>query len=455
MKWTTPLLIARVLKAQANSAGELTLQELKSRLVRLAEETVASTSTTTTTLQHKGKRTSKDFFVPNSSKSARDGNGLLLSSSVNQNGPSLGSSTTSTPHKASSKKIKKPKRRNRVKKDEDFAPISWTNGFASSQNYRPKARTSYQAKSEFDTMIKDWITTNWLNVDQVQMQKKPCHFLIHDRMAYHGLSVFEAVVKNLEDEFPDINLSRRELRQRWNDEFSTMTLLNNENTSKIVSKKFLELVKTVFWPAFKTQRQDAASLLFKQYLNDPQYEQNVIATLKRSVSINARMVNYLKNFENLNINNNFTYIKDRELSLLPSLDYSQLIWDARKKNRVFKKFSLLKYTYVFGNKVNDFKNLDKLKSIMNDIPSQENPYFIVLTADKETSLEYYRLLKLAKQAHVGDEEKRGCVVFLNEITGNSTTTSFFPPDNKTRNYAAQTYNVIDHFSEIYDILEAL
>ncbi|VEU21786.1 DEKNAAC102554 [Brettanomyces naardenensis] len=463
MKYTRILLSAA---KSAPASPELTLEQLKSKLIKLSSPSPAVSKAP----RHRGKPTSKDFFIPNSNRALED-NSTLRTSPINGtapptlslndtipltspvNGSAALSSSVNHPTTANKKQIKRKKNR---KRKESFSPINWNQGFNTSDVYKPKATTSYQAKSEFDAMIKDWITTNWINVDQVKMQQKPCHFLIHDRMVYQGLSVFDAVLTNMKVAFPTINFNSRDLRQRWDDEFSTMALLNNESSASVIGKKFRELVKTVFWPVFKAQNGPESSV-FDQYIGDPRYEECVIGTIQKDVVVNEKMVNYLKNFENLNVNNNFTYVKDRELSLLPSLDYLQLLWDvaSKKDAQVFRNFSVLKYSYVFGNKVNDFKNLDRIKSIMSGIPSAVNPYFIMLTNDKQTSLEYYRLLKLLKQADEGDSEKNGCVVFLNEAV-DSRNSSFFPPDNiKVKSYVGETYNVIDHFGEVYDVLEGL
>lgn len=451
MRFTFPLQIAKVLKPELTQ-GELTLEQLKQKLIKLADTTQQKSSQNNLQNPRRraipkkqvnlyGKPTTSDFFIPNANKTMQSKMYALLTSNYSTN-------VSSKSHN------RRSNGRSHNHKKQAFAPIDWTQGLAGAGGYKSKARTSYQAKSEFDAMIKDWITTNWINADQLKIQKKPCHFLIHDRLLYSGLSVFDAVLKNLRLEFPKIRFNRSQLHQRWDDEFSTMTLLNNQRSRSIIAKKLRELVKTVFLPSFKAFDHDPK--LLDDYLNNPDYEAVLAQSISSNIKPNNKMVHYLKNFESLNISNNFTYIKDRELSLLPNLDYIDLLWHAGRNSPIFKNFSVLQYSYVFGNKVNDYGNLSKIKAIMDAVPATSNPYFIIMTADKQTSLEYYRLLKLLRQV-AGDvsNKKKGCVVFLNE-TVSPTGPTFFPPEsNKVSNYAGQSYDVIDHFGQVYDVLEAL
>lgn len=385
MRLTQTLSIAKALKAEAEAVAiepEYSLQELKTKLLKLSRPTGPS----------------KDFFIPNKNYGTHA-------------------------------------RRKRRTKNDKAAPINWTQGLVGTRS--PKATTSIQAKSNYDVMIKDWIGTNWINVDQVRMQEKPCHFLIHDRLMYSGLSVFDAVFNKLEHDFPQVGLNRDQLNERWRDEFATLTLMDQDTSS--LNREFRELVKNVFWGCFKMHETEAAA--FKRCLADQRFEQVIASIIRKDIGVNEKMVNYLKNFENLNMDNSFTFIKDRELSLLPSLNYTELV---NSKKTLFHNLTILDYAYVFGNKVNDFKNLDKLKQVMTDL----DPYYILLTNDKQTSLEYYRLFKLMRPSEESKNAKKGCVVYLNEASKN-----FFPPESKARGY--QPYNVIDHFGEVYDVLEGM
>lgn len=450
MRFTLPRFVAKELKSELANSKNVTLSDLKAKLINLTNE--ANPSPTAQEIQNslKTKKSSRNFFASNTSDAHTQKNKYHSSFQTSQKDQNT--------HKAftyRSRGNNKDAESKNKKLQDIHSRIVWTGGFSSSEDHVSKAKTSYQAKSEFDAMIKDWISTNWLNADKLSIQKKPCHFLIHDKLAFNGLSVFNAVLAGFRKQFPDIKFPAKTLRQRWNDEFCTMSVSDGGDNPEFIRKKLRELVKTVFIPSFKLcdKNPDVLDL----YIAKPDFERSIDTTLHKSIRLNERMISYLKNFENLNPKNSFTYIKDRELSLLPALDYTSLIYKSKGTKRVFKKFSVLQYDYVFGNKVNDFKNLEKVRDIMDSIPTKINPYFIIMTGDKQTSLEYYRLLKLMKQmkgdAHLTD--KKGCVVYLNEKLGPETG-SFFPPDTKNHaDYGSQLYNIIDHFGEIYDVLEAL
>lgn len=52
-------------------------------------------------------------------------------------------------------------------------------------------------------------------------------------------------------QFPDIKFPAKTLRQRWNDEFCTMSVSDGGDNPEFIRKKLRELVKTVFIPSFK------------------------------------------------------------------------------------------------------------------------------------------------------------------------------------------------------------
>ncbi|VUG19804.1 DEBR0S6_00188g1_1 [Brettanomyces bruxellensis] len=450
MKLTLPLRVAKELKSEIARSKNATLSDLKTKLLTLTQDAERPSTEYETEIPLKSHNKTRDFFASNTNDAHTHKN--ESSSSFRTFHESKGSARQFPEHRSKAKYNRKRTKGN--KPHSKFAPISWEQGFTSSGDV-PKAKTSYQAKSEFDAMIKDWISTNWLNADKLSIQKKPCHFLIHDRLAFNGLSVFNAVLLNFKRQFPDLRFSGKNLRQRWYDEFCTMSICGHREDTEVIRKMLRELVKTVFMPSFKLCNKNPGIL--DSYITKADFELAINDTLHHSIRANKRMINYLKNFENLNPNNSFTYIKDRELSLLPALDYQSLVHNSRENTGVFNKFSVLQYDYIFGNKVNDFKNLKKVEDIMDSIPSEKNPYFIIMTGDKQTSLEYYRLLKLMRQTNddASSFTKKGCVVYLNERPG-SETSSFFPPDKKKKvDYGSQLYNIIDHFGEVYDVLEAL
>ncbi|GAV30605.1 hypothetical protein PMKS-004119 [Pichia membranifaciens] len=241
----------------------------------------------------------------------------------------------------------------KLSSEEEYQGIHWTPEFATSN----LSKTSLQAKSEFDNLIKDWISTNWLNVNPV-IQQRPCHILIHDKLLYENMSLCETIYKLIIARVPEIT----------------------ENAS-----------------------------------------------------------------------NDITIIKDNELGFIPSLDYMNLLKKINnKKDNSLQHLNVLKYKSVFGNKMNDFQNLQTLKHMLVTKKLHCNEKFIILTGERAISLEYFRLLKLFNKTYASLKLK-GCVIYLNRSQALKNKDII----DKKKYTGREMYYVVEEFTDIYDIIEVL
>lgn len=332
---------------------------------------------------------------------------------------------------------------------EKYHGIDWSPSFATSNGFLGK--TSLQAKSEFDNIIKDWISTNWINSAPI-IQQKPCHILIHDKLLYQNLSLFESVNSIILKKIPEIlqKADHDTIELIWKSEMNKLLIDKPEKMSKFqIESNLREIVRNVYLPLVRES--DSLSYRVGKLVKDSFLIKKIINSLYFNVKYDNKILSKLKNIENLNERNDITIIKDNELGFIPSLDYINLLKKVNAKNKnSLQSLNVLKYKSVFGNKVNDYKNLQFLKNMLITEKLHFNERFVILTDERSTSLEYFRLLKLFNKTHANLKLK-GCVVYLDYTQARKNSEVI----DKKKYTGRELYYVVEDFSDIYDIIEVL
>lgn len=331
--------------------------------------------------------------------------------------------------------------------EEGYEGIRWKPDVGTSS----VGKTTLQAKSEFDSLIKDWISTNWLNASPL-IQQKPCHILIHDKLLYDNLSLCDIVYNIILNHVPELknNISYERIKILWNNQMDNLLQKRKDNMTKLqIERSFREIIRDVYLPFVKNQ--DEANIKLQSFVKDSFLIRKIINVLYKNVKYDKKIFDKVKNIENLNERNDITIIKDNELTFIPSLDYINLLKKVNNNESAsLKRLHVLKYKSIFGNKVNDYQNLQTLKHVLTTEKLHCNEKFIIITEERATSLEYFRLLKLFNKTY-SNLKLKGCVIYLNrsqakkniEIIGQKEYTG------------KEMYYVVEDFSDIYDIIEVL
>lgn len=306
-------------------------------------------------------------------------------------------------------------------------------------------------KSEFDSIVKDWSTTNWLNSTPV-IQQKPCHILVHDKLLYENLNLFETVHSIITKSVPEIGIKYQDLKQAFEMEVSTTLLGSVGPMSNLMTERSLrKIVKNVYSPYVQSNKE--ASYKLNKCVKDTFLIRKIFTMLNSNVKFNEIMLSKLKTIENLNRRNDISIIKDNELTLIPSFDYRSLISRTNKRvENPIKQVTILQYKSILGHKINDFQNLQIMKNLLISEKLHCNERFFIITAERSTSLEYFRLLKLFNKTYA-DLKLKGCVVFMD--LESATKKKLIPIKNEQTYTGKECYYVVEEFSEIYDIIEAL
>lgn len=306
-------------------------------------------------------------------------------------------------------------------------------------------------KSEFDNIVKDWSTTNWLNSTPV-IQQKPCHILVHDKLLYENLNLFETVHSIVIRSVPEIDVSYEDLQQSFEMEISTMLLGNVGPMSNLMIERSLrKIIKNVYSPYAQGNKE--ATYKLNKCVKDTFLIRKIFTMLNSNVIFNEAMFSKLKTIENLNRRNDISIIKDNELTLIPSFDYRSLINRINKRmENPIKQMTILQYKSILGHKINDFQNLQIMKNLLISEKLHCNERFIIITAERSTSLEYFRLLKLFNKTY-SDLKLKGCVVYMD--LESATKTRLIPLKKEKTYTGKECYYVVEEFSEIYDIIEVL
>lgn len=313
-----------------------------------------------------------------------------------------------------------------------------------------RSRTSLEVRNEYDNMITDWITTNWLTTDP-KLQKKPCHFFFHDKLVYTKFDTFQSIYDTLlavitaTDSKAKINYETA--KDLWNREMHTFNdkALDTSNRNMIESH-LRTVLKSIFLRYLKNDNQAIESI--NKELQETKFQRKLLRHFKSVCAINTDIVDKVKNLHNLNVKNDFSIVKDRDWTFLPFINYNSLLKGVNRSNETVKSISVLDYVSILGNKMNDYKNLQKIQAALAS--GHKNNKFMIITNDREASLEYFRLIKLVTKT---DPALKGCVVLLNNTsTEIDILAQFSPPKTYT---GKELYYVVDKFNQIYDILEVL
>lgn len=331
--------------------------------------------------------------------------------------------------------------------EEGYEGIKWKPDLSSSNT----SKTTLQAKSEFDSLIKDWISTNWLNASPI-IQQKPCHILIHDKLLFDNLSLFDIVYNLILSYVPELknNILYEKTKISWNNQMDNLLQKRKDNMTNLqIERSFREIIKDIYLPFVKNQ--DDANLKLQSFVKDSFLIRKIINVLYKNVKYDKKIFDKVKNIENLNERNDITIVKDNELTFIPSLDYINLLKKVNNNvNASLKKLHVLKYKSIFGNKVNDYQNLQTLKHVLTTKKSHCNEKFIIITEERTTSLEYFRLLKLFNKSY-SNLKLKGCVIYLNRSQAKKNTEMI----GQTEYTGKEMYYVVEDFSAIYDIIEVL
>lgn len=304
-------------------------------------------------------------------------------------------------------------------------------------------------KSDFDNIIKEWSSTNWLKNTPLNLHK-PCHILVHDKLLFNNLSLFDTVHKLITNYITEIRgIDPKAFQNSWNIELTKLLTKKTEKVSKYqIEKSLRDLIDDVYRPFLNT---DTGKNKFNKLVKDSFLIRKISETLFRNVNYDENIFSKLKNIENLNDRNDLTIIKDHELTMIPSLDYINLLKKINNKRTVpLSKLNILKYKSILGNKSCDYQNLQILKGILTSKKLHCNESFILITDERSTSLEYFRLLKLFNKIY-SNYKLKGCVVYLDREHSRKDIRFV----NKKNYTGKELYYVAEEFSDIYDIIEVL
>ncbi len=311
------------------------------------------------------------------------------------------------------------------------------------------AKSNLKVRSEFDNIIKDWITTDWLDVNPV-FQKKPCHIFVHDKLLCKNLSLLDVVDDAVRKFAPMIKVPRDVLQKAWNVE--TVKVLEHSDrldTNQHAKLSLREIIKNVYSPDIRGN--STAESLLKALLKDKILHKKLLKSLKGTVSFDQSIYNKVKNFEGLNERNDITIIMDNEINLLPSLDYKSMLRSLNaRQQEPLSKFNVLYSRTLLGSKVNDAQNLQALQSLLSSRELHRNERFVMITGERATSLEYYRQLKLHKKLYPSSNFK-GCVIYFNPEEAKKTNEVIDP----SKYTGKEMYYVAENFSQIYDLINLL
>ncbi|GME71858.1 unnamed protein product [Ambrosiozyma monospora] len=311
------------------------------------------------------------------------------------------------------------------------------------------AKTTLQAKSEFDSIVQDWITTNWVNEQQTQIQHRPCHFFVHDKLLYNNFSLFEALIRLISGSYPSFKITNDshldKMKLLWDRGLIQFNIRDKDMKRVLIIRKFRDLIKKSFFPFARFYPE------IKYFINSEMRDHSFFSTFEESVQtnliVNQATLNELKNLSNLNDDNYFTIIKDKEFSLL-NLDYQGMI-----KYYVDQNFTAgvalntIKYKFNFGNKMDDSVNVEKFTNMVAQRKDLHD--FLILTNDQNASMEYFRIIKQINKKIGDSKASKGSVVFLNNNAAKTDSLS------GEKFYGSNDYYSIKEFRQIYDVLEKL
>ncbi|GMG39463.1 unnamed protein product [Ambrosiozyma monospora] len=311
------------------------------------------------------------------------------------------------------------------------------------------AKTTLQAKSEFDSIVQDWITTNWVNEQQTQIQHRPCHFFVHDKLLYNNFSLFDALIRLISSSYPSFKITNKshidQMKQLWNRGLTQFNIRDKDMKRVLIIRKFRELIKNTFFPFARFYPE------IKYFINSEMKEHSFFSNFEQSVQtnliVNQATLNELKNLSNLNDNNYFTIIKDKEFSLL-NLDYQGMIEYYVDQNfTAGVALNTIKYKFNFGNKMDDSVNVENFE---NMVAQREDLHdFLILTNDQNSSMEYFRIIRQINKKIGDSKASKGSVVFLNNDAAKVASLS------GEKFYGSNDYYSIKDFRQIYDVLEEL
>lgn len=303
-------------------------------------------------------------------------------------------------------------------------PLRFTPTTQFSTNHCLLGKTSYQARSEFDGIVKDWITTNWIQT--TPKVNKACIFLI-DSALVQG-DTFNIVWNLIKLRLPSTyvrTLDVNEFRAAWEERIRRedvkdleMGMVINDAFSHLLTAEMKELLYSLKGKALMDR----------------------LSKLGTKRSINQSMLDKVSNLTNLCKQNVVAYVSDWQCKVMTS-----------KGVRVNKgKYKARRFDYkpIWGDKVSEYKNVDKLRKLVND-----GSNVIWITSGRETSLDYFRLWKLFKKVHP-ELKVKGCVVLLDTKDKKSKEIDM-EREISIGNAVKEQYCVVDGFNGVYNILEQL
>lgn len=305
------------------------------------------------------------------------------------------------------------------------------------------ANTNLKARSEFDNIIKDWITTDWLDLNPV-VQKKPCHIFIHDKLLCKNYSLLDVVDDAIRNINSSINIPRDVLQKAWNVE--TRKVYESSNSQNL---NLREIIKNIYWNNCKLDV--PTEMRVQKFLKDKNLEKSLLKSFKKSIIFDEQIFNKVKNFEGLNTRNDITIIMDNEINLLLRFQYNDMLLKLNsKQENPLNKINVLRSKTLLGSKVNDVENLQELEKMLNCTDLHRNERFVMITSERATSLEYYRQLKLYKKLYPASNFN-GCVIYFNRDEMKKTDEVI----NTSKYTGKEMYYVTDDFTQIYDIINIL
>jgi hypothetical protein len=318
--------------------------------------------------------------------------------------------------------------------------------------------SSLKPKSDFDDIIKEWSSTNWLKNTPTDLQK-PCHILIHDKLLYNNLNLFDIIhslaMKHVCElrKSVDIDWEKsfyEDCRKSWEFRINELLIGNPSKwTNSETEKKLKTTICDIYRPYVNSNSEGIGKL--NRFLKGSFLVRKITINLYKNINYDENIFSKLKNIENLNERNDITIIKNHELTLIPSLDYLNLLKKLNnKRDSPLLQLNVLKYRSILGNKECDYQNLQILKNILTSNKLHHNEKFILITDERATSLEYFRLLKLFNKVY-SNYKFKGCVIYLDREHSQREDHFIKKPEYTGK----EMYYVAEEFSDIYDIIEML
>ncbi|ODV87464.1 hypothetical protein CANARDRAFT_5999 [[Candida] arabinofermentans NRRL YB-2248] len=271
-----------------------------------------------------------------------------------------------------------------------------------------------QVEDRSSMLIDRWSSSNLVlnqNAQFSSLKDDKYHVIMHDKLVFKGFSLIDAIIRLVSVKFPNLKLDVALLTRKWEDEFLKVEIQDRKPTELLAKLKLRELIRNVFHSRVMLRKEYQKS--FNTFINSKNLESELSALLQSGLYSNVSASSFIESLKSSGIAGEVSIAKDQQLSLLNFVNYNRLTSDT-----IGKEIGVLDYKFIFGNKSNDYINMEQLGNLLKKSKSSN---FMLVTNEERTSFEYFRMLRLLGQvANSRDSSpwlqklsnKKGCVVYI-------------------------------------------